>query len=226
MHQFDEVVKKIIDKLLGLNLAEKKELTDEKNRNYYVIHTPNALINGFLCIIVSGHPEKVGVWSHTLLSMNKIQESSMEPFFQAFHHQNWGLLALNPHYIEDDLVGINYFNQLSEILAIVNPNTKLGFVSFSMGGRIIVEFLRRNENLIKRTVGLVLIDPIFNNFDDKDLLQSIKEKVFLIASEGQKSFGSIASIMFELPAAHIKGIHGEMPNKSLDKIIDFYKDKL
>ncbi len=226
MHQFDEIVKNIIDKLLGLNLAEKKALTDKVNKNHYVIHTPNALTNEFLCIIVSGHPEKVGVWSHTLLSMNKIQESSMEPFFQAFHDQDWGLLALNPHYIEDDLVGTNYFNQLREVLAQINSNTKLGFISFSMGGRIIVEFLRRNENLLKQTVGLVLIDPIFNNFDDKDLLQSIKENVFLIASEGQKSFGSIASLMFELPAVHIEGIHGEMPNKSLDKIIDFYKDKL
>ena len=45
-------------------------------------------------------------------------------------------------------------------------------------------------------------------------------------SDDAQSFGRIASVMFNIPANYFNGIHGEMPNKSLKKNINFFKNQI
>lgn len=230
MKKFDEIINKIIEHLLELKLAEKKEFIDNvSGKKYFILLTPDALDKEFVCIIALGYPEKAGVWSNTLLGKNLIDESSMEPYFRAFNEKNWGLVVINPHFFRPDRTGSKYLYQLDIILDLINSNSKLGIIGFSMGGHQFIEFLGSNKNLLSRIVGIVLIDPAVFKSIDKNLIKDMKEKTIIFAAKDIKdikSLGNIAANMFDLPAIKIDGIHGEIPNKSLDKIIEFYKQAL
>ena len=230
MKKFDEIINKIIKHLLELKLAEKKEfIEDVSGKKYFILLTPDALDKEFVCILALGYPEKVGVWSNTLLGKNLIDESSMEPYFRAFNEKNWGLVVINPHFFKPDRTGKKYLYQLEIILDLINSNSKLGIIGFSMGGHQVIELLGRNKTLLNRIVGIVLIDPAVFKSIDKNLIKDMKEKTIIFAAKDIKdikSLGNIAANMFDLPAIKIDGIHGEIPNKALNKIIEFYKKAL
>jgi len=230
MKKFDEIINKIIENLLESKLAEKKEFIDDvSGKKYFILLTPDALDKEFVCIIALGYPEKAGVWSNTLLGKNLIDKSSMEPYFRAFNEKNWGLVVINPHFFRPDRTGSKYLYQLDVILDLINSNSKLGIIGFSMGGHQFIEFLGSNKTLLSRIVGIVLIDPAVFKSIDKNLIKDMKEKTIIFAAKDIKdikSLGNIAANMFDLPAIKIDGIHGEIPNKSLDKIIEFYKQAL
>jgi hypothetical protein len=38
--------------------------------------------------------------------------------------------------------------------------------------------------------------------------------------------GKIASILLEIPAMSLAGIHGEMPNKSLKQVLNFFQERM
>jgi hypothetical protein len=227
MRKFDEIINKVIQHLLESKLAEKKEFIDDASgKKYFILLSPDALDKEFVCVIALGYPEKAGVWSNSLLGKNLIDESSMEPYFRAFNERNWGLVAINPHFFKPDRTGSKYVYQLEIVLELINSNSKLGIIGFSMGGYQVIEFLGKNKTLLNRIVGIVLIDPAVFPNTDKNLLNDFKEKTILFAAKDikdVKSLGNIASNLFNLPAIKIDGIHGEVPNKSLDKIIEFYE---
>ncbi len=229
MVDVEEIAWSVEKDLLEREIIVKQPYRDlDKNQDYYLISTPNVFKKDHIFIIASGHPEIAGVWSNTLLSEGRIEESSMESYFKAFHKENWGLVALNPHLIEDDLVGTNYFNQLGKIIETSKPESKFGFIGFSMGGRIIYDFLNNNKSLIKNVIAIAQVDPVIQSFNwDKIIINNLEDRTILFASSTDKyRFGAIASTILKISSTPVEGKHGALPSRCLESIIDFFKTQI
>jgi hypothetical protein len=221
-----KTVERIVAEMHSVNLAQKKVYTDNRlGKEYFNLITPNAFEKELIVIAVLGYPEQVGVWSYTLLSQSRIAESSMEPYFQEFSKNDFGLIAINPNCLAPDIEGDSFIYQLERIVADISSDKKIGFIGFSMGGKILIDFLQQRPELLDRTAGLVLIDPTLSNrLDVGNIRPLLDNNTLLIASKGETySPGDIASALLEIPKISLPGIHGEIPNKALPKIIEFLK---
>ncbi len=228
MTSIDDIAKNIETELCSSGISEKKTYMNPENKEYYVLTTLNALNKENVFIIVSGHPEIAGVWSNTLLSQGRLDESSMESYFKTFHEEGWGLIALNPHLLEDDLVGTTYISQIETILKDIKSEAKIGFIGFSMGPRVIYDFIRNNEDLFDKIIAIAQIDPVIQSVNwDMELIKKLEAKTILFASStDQYRFGLVASMLLSMENTPIKGIHGALPNRCLSQIIEFFKSKL
>lgn len=227
--KLDKVADLVTEELIQSGLAEKIFRKDERiGKEYFVLSTPDAFKKKFVCIGILGYPERVGVWSYTLLKNSKIEQSSMKPYFQLFLKKNWGFIAINPNYFQPDLEGDTFKYQLNQIISDLTPEQKIGLIGFSMGGKIIIEFLNENTDNLNQVIGLVLIDPTLpNRLHFHNISQLIQKNTLLIASISEfNSPGDIASILLNIPKKSFEGIHGEIPNKSLPEIIEFYSKRL
>lgn len=216
----------LVDTMVAANIAQRKFYTDHRDaKEYPVLTTPNAFDKNLIVIAVLGYPEQAGIWSYTLLRQNRIDESTMEPYFKEFAQNNFGLVAINPNFFVPDIEGDSFIYQLESTIADITPDHKIGFIGFSMGGRILVEYLQHRPDLLLRLAGLVLIDPTLpNRLELSNIRSLLDNNTLLIASHGaDPSPGDIAEALLQIPKHQIKGIHGQMPNKALNKIIDFYK---
>lgn len=224
-----KMVDKIVADMISVNLAQKKVYTDNRTgKEYFNLITPNAFEKQIIVIVVLGYPEQTGVWSYTLLSQSRIAESSMEPYFNEFAQNDFGLIAIDPNCIAPDIEGDSFIYQLEQVVEDIAPDKKIGFIGFSMGGKILVDFLEQRPELLDRTAGLVLIDPTLSNRLEAGNIRSLLDtRTLLIASKGETySPGDIASALLQIPRISFPGIHGEMPNKALPQIIDFYRQFL
>jgi hypothetical protein len=227
--ELKNTVERIVAEMLSDNLAQKKVYTDNRlGKEYFNLITPNAFEKELVAIAVLGYPEQVGVWSYTLLSQSRIAESSMEPYFNEFAKYDLGLIAINPNCLAPDIEGDSFIYQLEQVVTDIAPDTKIGFIGFSMGGKVLIDFLQQRPKLHERTAGLVLIDPTLSNRLDVVNIRSLLDThTLLIASKGEDySPGDIASVLLQIPKISFPGIHGEMPNKALPQIIDFYRQYL
>lgn len=103
---------------------------------------------------------------------------------------------------------------------------KDGVKGFSMGGKILVEFLEQHPELLERVAGLALIDPTLpSRLKVENIRRLLDNNTLLIASEGENSPGEISAMLLEIPKVSFSGIHGEMPNKSLGEVIRFYGER-
>jgi len=226
--QLHKTADKIVADILAANVAEKKIYTDERvGKEYWNLITPNAFDKKLIVIAVLGYPERAGVWSYTLLRQSRISESSMECYFHEFAGNDFGLVAINPNFFGPDIEGDSFNYQLERVVADIGTDKKMGFIGFSMGGKILVEFLEQHPALLDRVVGLVLIDPTLpNRLRIENIRSLLDNDTLLIASQGQVNTpGEIASILLHIPKISLSGIHGEMPNKSLGQVIEFYKER-
>lgn len=224
-----KTVDETVADMIASNAAEKLFLTDERvKEEYWNLITPSAFDKTFVAVAVLGYPEQAGVWSYTLLRQSRTAESSMEPYFREFAEHNFGLVAINPNLLTPDMEGETFHYQLEQAAALVSPERKLGLIGFSMGGKIVVEFLERHPELLERVAAVALIDPTLpNRLKTGNIRRLLDEKTLLIASEGEvQSPGKIASALLDIPFISFPGIHGEMPNKSLPDIISFFDQKL
>ena len=228
MAKITDIVARNIDDLLNLNLAEKKFYTDVRNNeDYYVLVSPNAFEKDFICILAMGFAEFAGVWSYTLLKLSRLEESSMKPYFQSFIKEDWGVISINPHYSDPDPIGTNYYYQFDKLLEEINPEAKLGFIGFSMGGRPILEYLDQKKNILNRIIGLVLIDPeVPKEIKTAKLLKIIKERTFLVAGEGEHALGEGAANSLQISYIKVGGIHGAIPYKVVTRVMEFFKNKM
>lgn len=216
----------IVEGMLVAKEAEKKFYTDQRGDNkYWNLITPGAFEKKLVVIAVLGYPEQAGVWSYTLLRQSRVSETSMEPYFREFGRRDFGLVAINPNFPTPDIEGNSFVHQLERVIADIAPDTKIGFMGFSMGGRVLVEFLERRPELLGRVAGLVLIDPTLpNRLDTENIRSLLDNDTLLIASQSDvHSPGEIASVLLEIPKVSFPGIHGEMPNKALGHIIEFFE---
>jgi len=223
-----KTVDQVVANIIGANLAEKKFYFDDRiGKEYWNLSTPNAFNKEFISIAVLGYPEQVGVWSYSLLNQSRIDESSMEPYFCEFVKHEFGLVAINPHSFSPDIEGHSFIYQLERVVADIASGKKIGFIGFSMGGKIVVEFLEQRPDLIVRVAGLVLIDPTLpNRLKIENIRNLLDNDTLLIASEGEvTSPGEIASKLLQIPKVSFPGIHGEMPNKALGEIVKFCKER-
>jgi len=224
--ELKKTTEKIVTGMISSDLAQKIVNTNNSiGKEYFNLITPNAFEKKLIAIAVLGYPEQVGVWSYTLLSQTRIAESSMQPFFKEFAKNDFGLIAINPNYPVPDIEGDSFIYQLEQVLADIAPDKKIGFIGFSMGGKILIDFLQQRPKLLDRTTVLVLIDPTLSNRLEVGNIRPLLDRhTLLIASKGENySPGDIASALLQIPKISIPGIHGEMPNKALPKIIDFFK---
>lgn len=214
----------VVETLLAEGLAEKISFTNIRvNREYWVLATPGAFDKPLLAVAVLGYPEQVGVWSYTLVRQGRLAESSMRAYVQEFGAANIGLIALNPNCFEPDLEGDTFHYQLERVVSRLRPDQRLALVGFSMGGRIVIEFIQRQPELAARLTGLVLIDPTLpGRLQTTGLREVLDRRTLLIASAGEHSSpGDVASVLLNIPKVSFTGIHGQMPNAALKTILAF-----
>ena len=226
--ELQKTTDKIVVNILTANVAEKKIYTDERvGKEYWNLITPNAFDKRLIVIVVLGYPERAGVWSYTLLRQSRASESSMERYFREFARNDFGLVAINPNFFGPDIEGNSFIYQLERVVADIATDKKIGFIGFSMGGKILVEFLEQRPELLERVVGLALIDPTLpNRLKVENIRRLLDNDTLLIASKGEvNSPGEISSMLLQIPKISFPGIHGEMPNKSLGEVIKFYKER-
>ena len=226
--ELQKTTDKIVANILAANIAAKKIYTDERvGEEYWNLITPDAFDKKLIVIAVLGYPERAGVWSYTLLRQSRIKESSMESYFHEFGRSDFGLVAINPNFFGPDIEGDSFIYQLERVVADIDTDKKIGFIGFSMGGKILVEFLEQRPELLERVVGLALIDPTLpNRLKVENIRWLLDNDTLLIASEGEvNSPGEISSMLLQIPKISFPGIHGEMPNKSLGEVIKFYKER-
>ncbi len=227
--ELKKTAEQVVANMLAANIALKKFYTDERiGKEYSILITPNAFDKKLIAIAVLGYPEQVGVWSYTLLRQSRISESSMEPYFQEFAKHDFGLVGINPNCLGPDIEGDSFIYQLEQVVADIAPDKKIGFIGFSMGGKILVDFLQQRLELLDRVAGLVLIDPTLpNRLEVGNVRRLLDNDTLLIASQGEvHSPGEIASVLLQIPKISFPGIHGEMPNKALAQIIKFFQQRL
>jgi hypothetical protein len=96
-------------------------------------------------------------------------------------------------------------------------------MGFSIEGMIVADFLHQRAELVGGVTGLVLIDATLPNRQEVGNIRCLLDNdTLLTASQGEvNSPGEIASFLLDLPKISFDGIHGEMPNKALAKIIKF-----
>ncbi len=227
--ELKKIAEQIVANMLAANVAQQKFYTDKRvGKEYSILITPNAFDKKLIAIAVLGYPEQVGVWSYTLLRQSRLSESSMEPYFHEFSKHDFGLVAINPNCLGPDIEGDSFIYQLEQVVADIAPDKKIGFIGFSMGGKILADFLQQRPELLDRVAGLVLIDPTLpNRLEVGNIRRLLDNDTLLIASQSElPSPGEIASILLQIPKISFSGIHGEMPNKALTQIIKFFQQRL
>ena len=90
------------------------------------------------------------------------------------------------------------------------PDAKTGFMDFSMGSNIVVDFLKRRAELVVRVVGLVLIVPTLpNRLEVGNIRRLLDNDTFLITSQGEVNKpGEIVSFLPDIPEISLEGIYG------------------
>ncbi len=227
--ELEKTAARIVADMVAAGVAQRKLYIDERlGKEYSNLTTPDAFDKQLIVIAVLGYPERAGVWSYTLLSQSRISESSMETYFREFGRRGFGLVAIDPNCFGPDIEGESFVYQLERVVADVAPGTKMGFIGFSMGGKVVVEFLEQRPELLERVAGLVLIDPTLpNRLSVRHVRSLLDEDTLLIASQGQDySPGEIASALLEIPSVSFAGIHGQMPSKALGRIIEFFEQRM
>ena len=223
------IVDRIVEDMLTANVAQKIIETDERvGKEYWILASPNAFEKRFIAIAVLGYPEQVGVWSYTLLNQSRFDETSMEPYFREFADHDFGFVAINPNFFAPDIEGSSFLYQLDRVFSKISAEKRIGLIGFSMGGGILLDFLNQRDSLLESMAGLVLIDPTLpNRLRISNIRSLLDNDTLLIASEGQMdSPGKLASLLLNIPAAFVTGIHGEMPNKALSQIIHFFQEQV
>lgn len=224
--ELENAAGRIVADMVVARVAQRKCYIDERvGKEYFNLMTPGAFDKRLVVIAVLGYPERVGVWSYTLLSQSRIGETSMERYFREFGERGFGLAAIDPNCFGPDIEGDSFIYQLERVVADIAPDRKIGFIGFSMGGKILIEFLERRRELLARVEGLVLIDPALpNRLSIRHIRALLDDDTLLIASQGGgQSPGEIASALLDVPSVSFAGIHGEMPNKALGRIIEFFE---
>ena len=226
--ELNKTAEQVVANMLAAEVAEKIFYTDERvGKVYPNLISPNALDKKLVAIVVLGYPERVGVWSYTLLRQSRVSESSMEPYFREFARHELGLVAIDPNFFGPDIEGDSFIYQLERVVADIAPDKKMGFIGFSMGGRILVEYLEERSYILDRVAALVLIDPVLRNkVKFGNIRRLLDNNTLLVASQGEAhSPGETASVLLQIPRMSFSGIHGEMPNKAIEEIINFYKER-
>ena len=224
----EEIVGRVVEGMVAAGVAEKRLYVDERvGGKYWNLVTPGAFDRGVVVIAVLGYPERAGVWSYTLLGQGRVDESSMEAYFREFGEHDIGLVAIDPNVFGPDMEGETFVYQLDRVVAGIGADKRPGFIGFSMGGKILVDYLGQRSGLADRTAGLVLIDPTLpNRLDVANIRPLLDNDTLLIASEGEvTSPGEIASALLGIDKISFGGIHGEMPSKALGEIVRFFEKR-
>lgn len=81
--ELQKITDKLVADILDAKVAQKKFYTDKRlDKEYWNLITPDAFDKKLVVISVLGYPERVGVWSHTLLRQSRTSDSSMESYFR------------------------------------------------------------------------------------------------------------------------------------------------
>ncbi len=226
--KMDTIVGRVVADMVAAGVVEKRGYVDERvGREYWNLITPGAFERGVVVIAVLGYPERVGVWSYTLLREGRVDESSMEAYFHEFARHDIGLVAIDPNVFGPDMEGETFVYQLDRVVADIGADQRIGFIGFSMGGKILVDYLGQRSEVADRTAGLVLIDPTLpNRLDVANIRPLLDNDTLLVATEGEVcSPGEIASALLGIDKISFGGIHGEMPGKALGEIVRFYEER-
>ena len=215
----------VVAGLLADGVAEKVEFCGSDGTEYWNLASPDAFSKKLIVITILGYPEEAGVWSYSLLREGRVDESSMRAYFEGFGRAGIGMIAINPNYPKPDIEGLLFHDQLERLANRIGSDQQLGFIGFSMGGKILLEFLQRHEELHARTTGVALIDPTLpHRASAQNLRLLLDNKTLLISSEDERmSPGKIAEALLEIDSLSFPGAHGEMPSMATGEVLRFFE---
>ena len=214
----------VVAGMIADGVAEKVEFRGSNGTEYWNLASPDAFSKKLIVIAILGYPEEAGVWSYSLLREGRVDESSMRAYFEGFSGAGIGMIAINPNYPKPDIEGLLFHDQLERLANRIGSDQQLGFIGFSMGGRILLEFLQRHEELHSRTTGVALIDPTLpHRTSAQNVRQLLDNKTLLISSEDERmSPGKIAGALLEIDSLSFPGVHGEMPSMATGEVLKFF----
>ena len=233
LEKLKQKTKTIVNEMQNNKLAKYLECIDRRNNSSFnVLTSPQLEDKDKILLVVSGIPEEAGVWSYTLLSQNRQEETSMMNYFKMVKKINWGIAILNPHGRGKIGDKEEYFYQLKLILEskFLKKTKKIILLCFSAGGSVAIEFLNNNPHFIKKISGIILMDTTPPPLSSRMIIPEVKEilkKTILYGLIDEKnkisSYAEITSNLLGLKLIPVKGtIHGEVPHlllKSTEKYL-------
>ncbi len=220
----------LVEKMTKNHLAEYLDFTNENNGTAFrVLITPDVLQKNNIVLIVSGAPEEAGVWSYTLLSRGRTEETSMENYFKMARDTGWGMIALNPHGRGKEEGKEEYLMQLETVLQLINANQQkknILLFCFSAGGPVVLEFLNTHPAMAEIIGAMLLVDTTPPPLTKKMLSEGLKKVLINTTLFGLQDENnvinprvSVTSSILGLEPVPVKaGIHGEMPSKVIKEV--------
>ncbi len=220
----------LVEEMIKNHLAESLDFTNENNgTEFRVLITPDILQKNNIVLIVSGAPEEAGVWSYTLLSRGRTEETSMENYFKMARDTGWGMIALNPHGRGKEEGKEEYLMQLETVLQLINtnqPKKNILLFCFSAGGPVVLELLNNHPEVAETIQTILLVDTTPPPLTKKMFSEGLKKvltntTLFGLQDENDviNPWVSVTSSILGLEPVLVKAeMHGEMPSKVLIKV--------
>jgi dienelactone hydrolase len=71
----------------------------------------------------------------------------VKTYFHEFGKHDFRLVTINPNLFGPDIEGDSFIHQLERVISDIAADKKICFIGFSMGGKILVEFLQQRSKL-------------------------------------------------------------------------------
>jgi len=206
-----------------LKVTTIKEQFDENKVNYYIITSNNFEKANVTGIILPGIPEKVAFWSYNLVKEGEMHSSSKYLYFKSFAENGWGLVNLTPHLHNIDKTGKRYIEQLKYVLKKISDSTKIVLIGYSFGGKITIEKVMNEKELMEKISCIILLDPGTTLKRVIVRCRELKIRFMINLSEDYSKYYPTISLADNILVYKVNCTHSELPNMSLKKIIKFIK---
>jgi pimeloyl-ACP methyl ester carboxylesterase len=181
-----------------------------------------------LLLVVSGVPEAAGVWSHELLSLDRVEESSMRNYFLMTQKNNWAMLVLNPH-AEGEANRQAYRRHLDAtlgFLALEESRRLIKILGFSAGGTVVTEYLNQKPHVAERIDSLILVDPVAPTLKKSTISHELRDLLDRSVLYGMKDtadtpapWAALAGSILGIPVNTVEAqLHGELPHRLLGEV--------
>jgi len=206
-----------------LKVTTIKAQFDENKVNYYIIASNNFEKAKVIGVILPGIPEKVAFWSYNLIKEGEKHSSSKYLYFKSFAENGWGLINLTPHLHNIDKTGKRYIEQLKYVLKKISCSTRIILIGYSFGGKITVEIVMNEKELMEKISCLILLDPGITLKRVIERCRELKIPLMVSLSEDYIKNYTVNKQPETDSINKINCSHSELPNRSLEMIIKFIR---
>jgi pimeloyl-ACP methyl ester carboxylesterase len=228
----------IVEDLIKQGLSSLEHIPDSRDGSSFTLLTsPEIFKQKNTLLVVSGIPEEAGVWSYTLLSSGRKEETSMKRYFQMVKKLGWGMIALNPHGRGFEGGKDEYLFQLGEAFYLLQSQSNISNVAilcFSAGGSVAFEFLNQHPDVVPMVKKIILIDstppPFTKSSLHMDVLKLLTKTTLygLIDKKNKLStYATLTASVLKINPNPVNAhFHGELPNLLLPEVEKHLKELL